>query len=67
LSLFGRRPKPAPEERPDPLSSRIAEPKPQPTARPAPRPAASSSGDLFGNQLDESELEIPAFLRRQAN
>jgi cell division protein FtsZ len=67
LSLFGRRPKPAPEERPDPLSGRIAEPKPQPTARPAPRPAASAGGDLFGDQLDESELEIPAFLRRQAN
>ena len=65
LSLFGRRPKPAPSERPDPLSSRMAEPKPQP--RPAPRPAPGSGGDLFGDQLDESELEIPAFLRRQAN
>jgi len=67
LSLFGRRAKPAQEERPDPLSSRIADSKPQPTVRPAPRPAASTGGDLFGDQLDESELEIPAFLRRQAN
>ncbi len=65
LSLFGRRPKPQPEERPDPLSSRMADPKPQP--RPAPRPASNSGGDLFGDQLDESDLEIPAFLRRQAN
>ena len=63
LSLFGRRPKPAPVERPDPLSSRIAEAKPQP----APRPAPSTGGDLFGDQLDEGDLEIPAFLRRQAN
>jgi cell division protein FtsZ len=63
LSLFGRRAKPAPEERPDPLSSRMAETQP----RPAPRPAPNTGGDLFGNQLDESELEIPAFLRRQAN
>ena len=65
LSLFGRRPKTQPEERPDPLSSRMADAKPQP--RPAPRSAPGAGGDLFGDQLDESELEIPAFLRRQAN
>ncbi len=70
LSLFGRRPKPAPEptERPDPLSSRMAEPRQPAQPRPAaPRPAASTGGDLFGDQLDEGDLEIPAFLRRQAN
>ncbi len=70
LSLFGRRPKPAPApvERPDPLSSRMAEPQqPARPAQPAPRPTAQAGGDLFGDQLDESDLEIPAFLRRQAN
>ena len=25
------------------------------------------SGDLFGDSLEEGDLEIPAFLRRQAN
>ncbi len=72
LSLFGRRPKPAPApaERPDPLSSRMSESHNQQPARPAqpaPRPATNTGGDLFGDQLDESDLEIPAFLRRQAN
>ncbi|MCH8490301.1 MAG: cell division protein FtsZ, partial [Oceanicaulis sp.] len=75
-SLFGRRAKsaPAPVKR-DPLSSRPAEA--QPSHAPAPRPAAHTvrqvqpapapRGDLFGETLDEGELEIPAFLRRQAN
>ena len=79
-SLFGRRPKaaPAPVKR-DPLSSRPAEAQParQAAPQPAPRPAAHTvrqvqpapapRGDLFGETLDEGELEIPAFLRRQAN
>jgi len=75
-SLFGRRAKPAaaPVKR-DPLSSRPAEA--QPSHQPAPRPAAHTvrqaqpapapRGDLFGETLDDGELEIPAFLRRQAN
>ena len=71
LSLFGRRskPQPAPAQalRPDPLSTR----RPEPAARAAQvRPVQSapqSAGDLFGDSLDEAELEIPAFLRRQAN
>jgi cell division protein FtsZ len=69
LSLFGRRPKPAPApvERPDPLSSRMTDSHQQQPARPAPRPVTNTGGDLFGDQLDESDLEIPAFLRRQAN
>ena len=28
---------------------------------------AKASGDLFGDSLEEGDLEIPAFLRRQAN
>ncbi len=75
-SLFGRRPKPAPAPvKRDPLSSRPAET--QSSHQPAPRPAVQTvrqiqpaptpRGDLFGESLDEGELEIPAFLRRQAN
>ena len=71
LSLFGRRaktPEP-PEPRRDPLSSRSASaPSPaHPAQQPAPRPTSQPSGDLFGDALDEGDLEIPAFLRRQAN
>jgi cell division protein FtsZ len=75
-SLFGRRAKPAPAPvKRDPLSSRPAEAQPshQPAQRPAAhtvrqvQPAPAPRGDLFGENLDEGELEIPAFLRRQAN
>ncbi|MBI1263667.1 MAG: cell division protein FtsZ [Alphaproteobacteria bacterium] len=79
-SLFGRRAKPAPAPvKRDPLSSRTLEDAApyaeQPAPRPAPRPSAQAvrqvqpapRGDLFGEALDEGELEIPAFLRRQAN
>ncbi|XBQ14958.1 MAG: cell division protein FtsZ [Oceanicaulis sp.] len=64
LSLFGRRPKPAPqpEHRPDPLSTRRAE-----APRAQASPVQSTGGDLFGDNVDETDLEIPAFLRRQAN
>ena len=79
-SLFGRRAKPAaaPVKR-DPLSSRPTEDPSRYAEQPAPRPAPHPSGhavrqvqpaprgDLFGETLDEGELEIPAFLRRQAN
>ncbi len=63
LSLFGRR-KSAPVENKAP-----AQPERPSVVRPvesAPRPS-QPSGDLFGEDLDENELEIPAFLRRQAN
>jgi cell division protein FtsZ len=63
LSLFGRR-KSAPVENKAP-----AQPERPSVVRPvesAPRPS-QPSGDLFGEELDENELEIPAFLRRQAN
>jgi cell division protein FtsZ len=63
LSLFGRRAKPAPEPRRDPLSSRPAEPAP----RPQPQKTHSRGNDLFGEAQDEEDLEIPTFLRRQAN
>lgn len=67
LSLFGRRAKPQSEPKPDPLSST---PTMTQTTPPAADPSVATSGsgaDLFGNIPDESELEIPAFLRRQAN
>jgi cell division protein FtsZ len=63
LSLFGRR-KSAPVENKAPV-----QPERPSVVRPvesAPRPS-QPSGDLFGEDLDENELEIPAFLRRQAN
>ncbi len=63
LSLFGRRAKPAPEPRRDPLSSRPAEPAP----RPQPQQTHSRGNDLFGEAHEEEDLEIPTFLRRQAN
>lgn len=62
FSLFGRRRKPV---EPAPKAAPAPAPAPtQPTASQAPRAA---SGDLFGDSLDEGDLEIPAFLRRQAN
>ncbi len=60
FSLFGRRRKPA-EPAPKAAPAPVAEKLPPVQA---PRPA---SGDLFGDSLDEGDLEIPAFLRRQAN
>ena len=63
LSLFGRR-KSAPAENKAP-----SQPERPSVVRPvesAPRPS-QPSGDLFGEDMDENELEIPAFLRRQAN
>lgn len=58
FSLFGRRKKPA-----EPA------PKAAPITKTAPVQAAQrpTSGDLFGDSLEEGDLEIPAFLRRQAN
>ncbi len=58
FSLFGRRRKPV-----EPA------PKAAPTTRNAPVQSTTrmASGDLFGESVDESDLEIPAFLRRQAN
>ncbi|WP_339749141.1 cell division protein FtsZ [uncultured Maricaulis sp.] len=58
FSLFGRRRKPA-----EPA------PKAAPNARNMPVQSTTrmASGDLFGESVDESDLEIPAFLRRQAN
>ncbi|WP_300555781.1 cell division protein FtsZ [Maricaulis sp.] len=58
FSLFGRRRKPA---EPAPKAAPVAEKTPPVQAPRAP------SGDLFGDSLDEGDLEIPAFLRRQAN
>jgi cell division protein FtsZ len=63
LSLFGRRAKPAPEPRRDPLSSRSAQPAPRPQAQ----QPQTRGHDLFGEPQDEDDLEIPTFLRRQAN
>ncbi|MFY0638026.1 cell division protein FtsZ [Maricaulis maris] len=58
FSLFGRRKKPA---EPAPKAAPVTKTAPvQSTQRPA-------SGDLFGDSLEEGDLEIPAFLRRQAN
>jgi cell division protein FtsZ len=58
FSLFGRRRKPV-----EPA------PKAAPTTRNSPTQTTTrmASGDLFGDSLDEGDLEIPAFLRRQAN
>ncbi|MDM7985023.1 MAG: cell division protein FtsZ [Maricaulis sp.] len=58
FSLFGRRRKPV-----------DSAPKTAPVAATAPSVQAprAPSGDLFGDSLDEGDLEIPAFLRRQAN
>lgn len=58
FSLFGRRRKPV-----------ESAPKTAPVAATAPSVQAprAPSGDLFGDSLDEGDLEIPAFLRRQAN
>jgi cell division protein FtsZ len=58
FSLFGRRRKPA-----EPA------PKAAPTTRnnPVQSTTRMASGDLFGESVDEGDLEIPAFLRRQAN
>lgn len=69
FSLFGRKPKPAERKEPrrDPLSSRSAAPAPVRTQQAAPRPVPQPSGDLFGENLEDGDLEIPAFLRRQAN
>jgi len=63
FSLFGRRRKPAePAPKAAPTTTATTS-QPLPPAQ-APRP---TSGDLFGDSLDEGDLEIPAFLRRQAN
>ena len=44
-------------------------PKAAPVTKNAPvqTQSRSASGDLFGDSLEEGDLEIPAFLRRQAN
>lgn len=67
LSIFGRRSK-AP---PTPAEARTAprppaqSPRAQPPTEPVQRTA--SGGDLFGEEFDDTDLDIPAFLRRQAN
>ncbi len=64
LGIFGRRkpqPEPAPRQEPQP---RQPVPRTHGNAAVQMRP---ETGDLFGAEFDESELEIPAFLRRQAN
>ncbi|WP_291843388.1 cell division protein FtsZ [Maricaulis sp.] len=58
FSLFGRRKKPV---EPAPKAAPVTKTAP---VQSAPRAA---SGDLFGDSLEEGDLEIPAFLRRQAN
>jgi len=58
FSLFGRRKRPI---EPAPKAAPVTKTAP---VQSAPRPA---SGDLFGDKLEEGDLEIPAFLRRQAN
>lgn len=58
FSLFGRRRKPVDSA---PKTAPVAATTPSVQAPRAP------SGDLFGDSLDEGDLEIPAFLRRQAN
>jgi cell division protein FtsZ len=61
FSLFGRRKRPmAPLPKTAPRqAAEEREEKPR-----APRPA---TGDLFGDGSEDEDLEIPAFLRRQAN
>jgi cell division protein FtsZ len=70
FSLFGRRRKIV---EPTPVAPTMTQPVAAPVAPPVaptlpadttPRPP---TGDLFGASLDEGDLEIPAFLRRQAN
>ncbi|MHA6287210.1 cell division protein FtsZ [Maricaulis sp. CAU 1757] len=58
FSLFGRRRKPI---EPAPKAAPVTKNTPVQTS---PR---SASGDLFGDSLEDGDLEIPAFLRRQAN
>jgi cell division protein FtsZ len=67
LSIFGRRAK-APAA---PVEARTA-PRPPAQAQRAPAAAepvqrTAPSGDLFGEEFDDADLDIPAFLRRQAN
>jgi cell division protein FtsZ len=67
LSIFGRRAK-APAA---PAETRTA-PRPPAQAQRAPAPAepvqrTSPGADLFGEEFDDTDLDIPAFLRRQAN
>ncbi len=59
FSLFGRRRKPA---EPAPKAAPVTKTSPVQTSAPRPQ-----SGDLFGDSLEEGDLEITAFLRRQAN
>jgi cell division protein FtsZ len=60
FSLFGRRKRPmAPLPKTPPRQA--GQPSEQPRAS---RPA---TGDLFGDEGEDADLEIPAFLRRQAN
>jgi cell division protein FtsZ len=65
---LGRKDDPPPAQR-EPMMQMRAEPKmqpqqPAPAQRPAPQAPAASHIDP---QLDDDQLEIPAFLRRQAN
>ena len=71
FSLFGRRRKPvepAPKSAPAPVTrSEPSRPDNAPSASAPKQSQAKASGDLFGDSLDDGDLEIPAFLRRQAN
>ncbi len=68
LSLFGRRAKP---QQPVRGETRTApRPPSQPVRQQAPSEPVSRAappGDLFAEEFDDADLDIPAFLRRQAN
>ncbi len=67
---IGRREEPVPAQQPAVVAKK-AEPRLQPTREaPAPAPAASNVHPIprqIDPELDDDQLEIPAFLRRQAN
>ncbi|MFN3835501.1 MAG: cell division protein FtsZ [Glycocaulis sp.] len=68
LSLFGRRAKPQPPVRNETRTA--PRPPAQPVRTQAPsEPARRTAppGDLFADEFDDADLDIPAFLRRQAN
>lgn len=67
-------PQPQPQPQPAPLQATEPQPKPEakPLAKPAPAPQSNlaisvNPADRPVTSHDEEELEIPAFLRRQAN
>ncbi len=67
LSLFGRRSKP---QAPRTEARTAPRPSAQPVRQQAPQEPVRRSapaGDLFAEEFDDADLDIPAFLRRQAN